>query len=70
MSFVIASGGGVLSCVYSMNGEYEGGETRFYEDGNEDEVSFSVKGDAGLCCVFRQPQQACYHHGKSCFDSD
>merc|ERR1711907_825189 len=47
-----------------MNGEFTGGATRFYGGQDEDgrQVDFSVKGEAGMCCLFRQPPGALYFH--------
>eukprot|EP00657_Telonema_sp_P-1_P010708 TRINITY_DN5270_c0_g1_i1.p1 TRINITY_DN5270_c0_g1~~TRINITY_DN5270_c0_g1_i1.p1 ORF type:complete len:248 (-),score=79.69 TRINITY_DN5270_c0_g1_i1:55-798(-) len=45
-----------------LNGAFEGGATRFFPDRKGKSVDLQVKGEAGLCCVFRQPPGACYYH--------
>eukprot|EP00854_Cymbomonas_tetramitiformis_P016567 gene16567-19678_t len=47
-----------------MNGDFEGGTTRFYKDPTADEKdpAFVVVPARGRCCVFRQPPGAQYLH--------
>jgi len=39
-----------------MNGNFEGGRTRFF-DKNYEEIA-AIKGEPGLCLIFRQPPEA------------
>jgi len=46
-----------------MNGDFDGGSTRFYKDcGRDKELDFSCTPAPGSCLVFRQPPDAHYLH--------
>jgi hypothetical protein len=45
-----------------MNGDFEGGATRFYPDGNSPDPNLVVSPEAGLCLLFRQPPSQQYYH--------
>jgi len=45
-----------------VNGDFKGGATRFYPDGNSRDPNLTVSPEPGLCLLFRQPPSQQYYH--------
>jgi hypothetical protein len=52
----------LLTVNIYMNGDFEGGSTRFYANNRTPEANLTIEPKPGLCLLFRQPPEEMYYH--------